>query len=212
VIEAEASAAGVTVTGVLPPGSAAYIDADWVPAGRGGACPGVVATPDGQLQWSRGPGHHPAAGVPDTCAALTLVAVAREVTEAIRGAEAVRVRGSGAVARLIRDLVPSTESNTTVDAVVDTTGDLSVLAEEFRRVADLGTIVLAGELLDGSVDLDLYPDVHRRGLRVVGVAPPLTSGIVDNGEPLPDWLLPSLCPVAVGDVLPAGAPWYRVRW
>jgi hypothetical protein len=150
--------------------------------------------------------------VPDTCAARALVAVAREVAGVIGAAATVRVRGSGAVARLIRDVLPTTDSMATVEAVVDTTSDPAVLAEECRRVADLGTIVLAGELLDGSVDLDLYPDVHRRGLRVVGVAPPLTDGLLGDGEPLPDWLLPSLCCVAAGDVLPAGAPWYRVTW
>jgi threonine dehydrogenase-like Zn-dependent dehydrogenase len=55
-------------------------------------------------------------------------------------------------------------------AIVETSGDAQELVAALRRVADLGTVVLAGPVLDDPLPLDLYADVHVRGLTVVGVA------------------------------------------
>ena len=35
-----------------------------------------------------------------------------------------------------------------------------------------GTIVLVGESLGRTAEMNLYPDVHARGLTLVGVEPP----------------------------------------
>jgi hypothetical protein len=212
VIRAVASAAGISVTGSLPAGTTAYLDGEWVPPGRSGVCPAVVATPDGEIRWSSQARSYPLVGDVDTSAATALLLVAREVAEAIGDAPAASVYGSGALARLVRELVANAHATGPADVVIDTTGDPAVLTEACMEVADLGTIVLAGEALGRPLDLDVYPDVHRRGLRIVGVAPPLTDGPPSSSEPLPQWLIPSLCRVVVGQPLPAGALWYGVSW
>jgi threonine dehydrogenase-like Zn-dependent dehydrogenase len=57
-------------------------------------------------------------------------------------------------------------------AVIDTTGEPRHIEAALRRVADLGTVVLAGPLPSGPVQLDLYADLHVRGLTVIGVPSP----------------------------------------
>lgn len=54
-------------------------------------------------------------------------------------------------------------------AVVETTGSTDELARALERVGTLGTIVLAGPAATAPVALDLYTDLHVRGLVVVGV-------------------------------------------
>ncbi|HWI08496.1 MAG TPA: hypothetical protein VNT54_13390 [Solirubrobacteraceae bacterium] len=56
-------------------------------------------------------------------------------------------------------------------AIVETTGDPAAIQEALRRVEDLGTVVLAGPP-PGPAALDLYADLHVRGLTLVGAAPP----------------------------------------
>ena len=58
-----------------------------------------------------------------------------------------------------------------VPAVIDTTGEPAAVATALARLADLGTLVLAGPPPAAPVALDLYADVHVRGLTIVGVAP-----------------------------------------
>ena len=68
-------------------------------------------------------------------------------------------------------------------AIVDTTGDPAGIAGGLARVDDLGTVVLAGPVPEGPVALDLYADVHVRGLTVVGVAPDGGGGAPAGVEP-----------------------------
>ena len=58
---------------------------------------------------------------------------------------------------------------------MDTTGDPEVIRDSTRRLSAFGILVLVGEVLGRRLDIDLYPDVHQRGLRIVGVAPPLAD-------------------------------------
>lgn len=51
--------------------------------------------------------------------------------------------------------------------IVETTGRPEVIRQALARLADLGLLVLAGP--PSVLALDLYPDVHVRGLRLVGV-------------------------------------------
>lgn len=53
--------------------------------------------------------------------------------------------------------------------IVDTTGQPEVIEAALTRLADLGLLVLAGPVSE--LALDLYPDVHVRGLRLVGIEP-----------------------------------------
>ncbi len=68
--------------------------------------------------------------------------------------------------------------------IVDTTGCPSAIVRASTRLADRGTLVLAGQPAGRRLSMSLYPDVHRRGLRLVGVAPPL-SGAHHAPEPPP---------------------------
>ena len=59
--------------------------------------------------------------------------------------------------------------NAPPSAIVDTTGDAAAVVSALQRVEDLGTVVLAGSLASKAVTLDLYSDVHVRGLTIIGV-------------------------------------------
>lgn len=52
------------------------------------------------------------------------------------------------------------------DIVVEDTGTADGLAAALAAVADLGTVVLAGPLPIEDPDLDLYADLHVRGITV----------------------------------------------
>ena len=87
------------------------------------------------------------------------------------GARRVDVVGDGALAARLRESLPAPSSTGAPDAIVETTGDPAAIADALRRLDDLGTLVLAGPAPRGPVALDLYADLHVRGLTVVGVAP-----------------------------------------
>jgi threonine dehydrogenase-like Zn-dependent dehydrogenase len=55
-------------------------------------------------------------------------------------------------------------------AVIETTGEPDAIADALKRVADLGTVVLAGPPSADAGALDLYADLHVRGLTLVGLA------------------------------------------
>ena len=102
-------------------------------------------------------------------------------------------------------------------AIVETTGDPRAILDATRRVAELGIVVLAGESLGrGVAELNLYPDVHVRGLTLVGVAPPLQDARNSSTEPEPvdaslvAWCLDGLVDVRSGSLVPDDAAWYCV--
>lgn len=55
-------------------------------------------------------------------------------------------------------------------AAIDTTGDPAVIAGALARLEDLGTLVLTGPPAPATVVLDLYVELHVRGLTIVGIA------------------------------------------
>jgi len=57
-------------------------------------------------------------------------------------------------------------------AVIETTGGVLAVQDALRRVADLGTVVLAGPPPPDPVALDMYADLHVRGLTLVGTSSP----------------------------------------
>ncbi len=87
----------------------------------------------------------------------------------------VEVVGSGAIANEIRQLLAerahATEQCTRPIAIIETTGEATELISALERVADLGTVVLAGPLPHEPLSLDLYTDLHVRGLTLVGIPP-----------------------------------------
>ncbi len=221
-IRAYVSGDRVVLVAALPRGSAAYVDRDWLP-GASGPLPAVIVGADGGPAWCDGaPVQAPSGIEPDTAAALALLSVARDAAAAVEGLPGrVEVTGNGLIARqlstLVTDGVRADRRASVVGppkAIVDVTGDPAVIADATRRLADLGTLVLVGESLGRRVKLNLYPDVHGRGLTLVGVAPPLQQATAHAESEIDDPLLEScrelLVQVRFGAPLPLGGAWYRV--
>jgi len=218
-IRAEASEAGISIVGDVAAGAVAYLDAEWLLPGRSGEVPALVLTPDGQMSFGDTDGRPVPGDVSaERLAGVVFTAVAREAAAAVAGGDVpVEVTGDGIFARRVRSIVGSAPAGaggaTTSErpaAVVDTTGDPEVILAATQRLADFGVLALVGEPLDRPLDLDLYADVHRRGLRVVGVAPPLTDPVDTGDESLAHALDPDPVVVVAGAPLPPGAAWYRI--
>lgn len=84
---------------------------------------------------------------------------------------AVEVTGESDLARGLRDRLASRSPREGLPpaSIVETTGEPDAVRGALERVDDLGTVVLAGPIAEGAVSLDLYADLHVRGLTVVGV-------------------------------------------
>jgi len=208
----------------LPPGTVAYVDQDWLPASPG-EVPSLVAAGERTLAWCESP---PVA-VPgtldsDRAAILALLSVAQAVVAVVEHVlpDAIEIAGHGLIARQVRELLeaPSPKGGRSTrfeqpDAIVDTTGDPRIVVNATRRVAELGTVVLVGESLGRRAEMNLYPDVHVRGLTLVGIPPPLQRAEAlfaqtDPDDPLVASSREALVHVAVGTPLRPGATWYRI--
>lgn len=90
---------------------------------------------------------------------------------------AVEVVGEGGLARTLRRRLGLGAPDPLVrpSAIIETTGDHDAVQQALRRVADLGTVVLAGPPPAAAVALDLYADLHVRGLTLVGTPGPATT-------------------------------------
>jgi hypothetical protein len=220
VIRAEAGQSGVVFRSDVGDDTVAYIDADWVPHSGAGPVPALIIEQGARVRWSDGaPVSLPEDLDPDRAAALVLAAVARDAAAAVSGVpgDQIAVTGGGLIARLIRRLLGIREDGTAAVAmplaVVDTTGDPEALVASTRRLADRGMLVLAGEP-KGELDLDLYRDVHLRGLELVGIAPPLSRGALWDGAAAEraadaDVFEPPVR-LAAGSALPPLGSWYCV--
>lgn len=175
-IRTEKAPAGVVMRADLPPGAVAYVDADWIDAAAPGPVPALVGL-DGALQWADGTVVATTGADGDAAAAAALRAIAEEAAAAADGAAPgrVEVTGVGFVAEHVRRLLsvarqPDEAGETPRPAViVDATGAGDVIEAATRRLDDLGTLVLAGESAGRRFPLNVYADIHSRGLRVVGV-------------------------------------------
>jgi len=201
----------------LPTGYVAYVDADWT-AGGPDDVPAVIVGED-TIQRAGGPSFPVPAGTdPDTAAVCALMQVARSAAAVCEAAEGgpIEVNGKGAIAGAIRDLAGRPDEDGAPVVIVDCTGDPGQLVGATRRLADGGTLVLAGEPLGWPVDIDLYPDVHRRSLRVVGIPRPLSEegGIDADASAIDEATLATfrrtLVGVPRGAALPTDGAWYRL--
>jgi threonine dehydrogenase-like Zn-dependent dehydrogenase len=207
----------VVLIGALPQHSAAYVDRDWIPA-TSGPVPAITVAADAALAWcERAPVSAPDGIDPDSAAALALLAVAHDAAGVERLPGTVEVTGNGLVAAQVRALVGDDVRAAGVDrptAIVDTTGDPAMIGDATRRLADLGTLVLVGESVGRITTLNLYQDVHLRGLTLVGVAPPLQRATfqtaIESNDPLLGSCREMLVEVATGAPLPLDGAWYRV--
>ena len=168
---------GAAISTTLPAGSVSYVDRDWL-SGTKSAIPSLSFAQDGEVSWDgRRLGRLAAGKDPTAVAAGAFLGVAREAGVAVAaGARGtVEVVGHGLIGAYVRRLVTlhSGHDGERPSAVVDTTGDPDLIRAALERVSDLGTVVLAGEALGRTLDLDLYSSVHKRGLVLAGVAPPL---------------------------------------
>lgn len=88
-----------------------------------------------------------------------------------KGEGLVEVVGTGTLAdevrRLLRDRVRLPRPDERPTAIIETTGEPAELEAALQRVDDLGTVVLAGPLPSQPLALDLYADLHVRGLTLV---------------------------------------------
>ena len=201
---------GAVIDGDLPDGASAYFDREWISDAAPGPVPAIVAL-GRTLRW--GDGREVAAADADAGAFSALAAVADEAAESVRefAPEAIEVSGSGLVAREVRHLltlgIAGGEARERPLAIVDTTGDPEVIEDATRRLADLGKLVLAGESLGRPFPLNLYPDVHARGLELIGIGPPLSQRVAAAADDPSRYEPPA--ELATGTV-PPPARWYRV--
>ena len=84
----------------------------------------------------------------------------------------VEVVGTSALAdevrRLLGERIRLPRADERPTAIIETTGEPAALETALQRVDDLGTVVLAGPLPTRPLALDLYSDLHVRGLTLVG--------------------------------------------
>jgi threonine dehydrogenase-like Zn-dependent dehydrogenase len=183
-----------------------YLDREWLRPGRHPDC-GVAAAPGASD------------GDSAAAAAAALDGFARRIAAASgRPGATAEVIGAGLVATMTRRLLGADADAAPRAApavIADTTGDPEAIADAIRRIDDDGVLVLAGPPPAAPLALDPYPDLHRRSLTVVGVAPPRPD---EPGPPAPPApaeapgeLVASLAEIAPGDEPPAGALWVRVR-
>lgn len=201
-IEALVERDAVVFTGLPSAGCVAYVDADWLP-GRGAD---AVASLDVSADGPRS----------DRAAANGIVAAAVRAAAPLgtTRSDSIEVVGTGAVAAVLRALlgVPETMPERPA-AIVDATAEGELLEGALARVADLGTLVLAGATRSQEMSLDLYPDAHVRGITIVGVPPPHERPSEDPSgehEHLVEMLLAALVQAQPQEQVTRDALWYRL--
>lgn len=175
------------VQGEVPAGRAAIFDRAWL-----GDEPASVAALEVELR--------------DGSYGGTLTALAESAVAAATG-QAVMVLGDGAVAaeasRILRSQHRAAASgDASPSSVIDTTGDPERVRQALETAAPMGSVVLAGEASGRRYELDLYTDVHTRGLRVKGVPRPAADA------PAPPEPLTGGQELRSGDALDSAALFY----
>ena len=206
---------GAALAGDLPAEAVAYVDADWLPADGGGVA-ALIVRADGTMQWGQETEPLTPGEDADRCVASSFLRLARDASGAVPTSAhgACEVPGRGLVAEWVRQLVQNRAmaEGDAPAAIVETRGDAASIVSSSSRLADLGTLVLAGEGETASLPLDLYPDVHVRGLRLVGVAPLSleTAETADADEPFLAAFRGLVTDVRLGESLPEEGRCYRV--
>jgi hypothetical protein len=197
----------------LAPGAVGYVDADWINA-RGDGSPPKLVWREGVLHWRDQERVCEDDDDPDRVAGRALLALAECAVSRVGsiGAGRIEVVGTGFLAALVRTLLGSKSipPGSGPEVVVDVTGDPDELVAATRRLEPMGSLMMMGESVR-PLDIDLYPDVHVRGLRLVGLPPLLDVPFPVDTGPLYE-VLARHPPAVVGqhDAL-AGAAWYRIE-
>ncbi len=170
----EHAASGGALRSAMAAGAVAYIDAEWIPADGSGDLAALVVAADGTVRFGDVWEAQPPTGLARRVAAGRVLAAVAEaaVASARRYAPPgpIHVTGRGAVAACVARLLPERGGGRPA-AIIDTTGDPSVLGRSIAALDDLGVLVLAGVAPRAPMSINLYPDVHVRGLRVIGGGP-----------------------------------------
>lgn len=161
-----------------------WVDADWLRGDRVIAAivadEARVVLPDGTALDAQGQAAEDLA----IAVLASLAARAAALARSFGGPVAVNGRGLlGRFARLLLGLEDDEPEHPAV--IVDTIGSAEAIGAAVHRLADLGALVLAAPT-EATVSLDLYPDVHLRGLTLAGV--PLLENPAATPAPAPDAL------------------------
>ena len=178
----------------VPRGATAIFDSEWLPAGDG-PVGGMLVRRDGEMIWCDFDGTlRQMSSVPDQprdeIARRLLQGMADEALR-VAGGAMIDVIGDGALATSLRKAAGVSDAPGAA-VVVDTTGSAAAVAAALDRLPQLGTLVLAGPAAREDPDLDVYANLHLRGLRITAIAPSLGQSShtlspthVRAGEPLP---------------------------
>lgn len=87
-------------------------------------------------------------------------------------ADCIELVGGGALADELRALLATRclakDAGRRPATIIELTGKNDSIRSALQRVGDLGTVVLAGHVPSAPLALDLYADVHVRGLTIIG--------------------------------------------
>jgi hypothetical protein len=167
----------VTLRGLLDglsSGTAVYIDRDWVHGDGPMNVSSAIFVHGKEVRSPSGAMRLVGSSDRDRVVWTMIDTLAEAVAaEAGQRRAAARVLGGGLLASRIRARIKTSDEVTEpAEVVIETTGSAAGTTRACSMVADLGTVLLAVTPLEGTLPYDLYPDVHRRGLNLVGVPDP----------------------------------------
>jgi hypothetical protein len=154
-----------------------YVDVDWRERDDADAEPIGIAVEDGKLFWTDSPDDSGLVTDVDGVAqaAELLGAYADAIASLIDNPVGVEIVGEGALAHALERRFGGTQG-TTSTAIILLSANEGGVAQSLERLEDLGLLVLAAPGCR-SANLDFYPHLHRRGLRMVGVPRPSPAAL-----------------------------------
>jgi hypothetical protein len=190
----------------VPAGATAYVDADWF--GPDGELLEAVIVEDDGVHFLTGPSAM-AQGDRDLLGGAVLERIATRVVEATRARNLVDVvvPGRGLLATQVRQLLGDGSTDTSGGSpacIVDTTGSPEVVTDLLSSLENLGALVAAGPVAGRTFPLNVYSDIHARGLHVIGI-----PYDVDANQPQIHAQLAWPAPSRDAD-RSVGATWYRI--
>jgi hypothetical protein len=197
----------------IPRGTGAFVDLDWIPAEPEREVPGLSIDAD-SITW-RGTSLDRAGEDAGRAAEAIFGRAAQAVaTAASRDASGpALVFGCGAIAAGaahalgVEPTVVLPEKDRSLAVAVDLSGDPEAMTALAGALQGLGRLVLAGERLGRKLPLNLYPDIHVRGLTVTGIDP-IAVALDDAAGVVAE--VPAPTQVGADGELPAGARLLRI--
>lgn len=114
---------------------------------------------------------------PTRAAAVILISLAASAVQMCKSARRVLVTGDGLVAETTRSSLTATRCHEEAyDAVIETTGDEEIIRSALERLPPFGLLILTAPSPKPPI-INLYPDVHVRGVKIAGVAPPFVRDL-----------------------------------